>query len=156
MRSPRVRSKTFADGSGGSIISVPVHQQYFEMVSSAAFSVERILSQRLSNMAPVDAAAITAQLEKAIEEVRAKEEERTDAIKGSGGTSETQTETAGANGTEDSAGPLESAGAMSEKRQVMKGLWGLRLAQSPNQALVELDLAVLKPKLDECVIRAKL
>lgn len=144
---------------GGSKVSVPVDQQYFEMVSSAAFSVERILSQRLSNMAPVDAAAVAAQLGKAIEEVRAKEKERATVANASAPTgteADTGLETDEADALEHAADALENAGDIPGERQLLKGFWSRRFAQSPNQTMVELDLAVLKPKLDECVIRAKL
>jgi|GEM_PF-1487076 len=148
-----------AFAGSGSKISVPVAQQYFEMVSSAAFSVERILSQRLSNMAPVDAAAVAAQLEKAIEEVRAKEKERA-AAANAGAPTGTETDTGAesdeADALEDAADTLENAGDIPGGRQLLKGFWSRRFAESPNQTMVELDLAVLKPKLDECVIRAKL
>lgn len=126
-------------------VSVPVDQQYFEMVSGAAFSVERILAQRLSNMASVDAAAVSAELTAAIEERKAKEKERTAAL--AGGTS-------GQSGDGHQPTP-PVAGQESDLEKAMKG-WALRVRDQPKQATVDLDLQVLKPKLDECVIRAKL
>ena len=112
-------------------IEVPIQEQYFMMVSAAVFSVERILAQRLSNMAPIDASAVTAEIQKAGEARAAAEEKKEEAAKAA----------AAENGDTKSALyalDLIGTGALSE------------------EDVVKLDLAVLKPKLDECVIRAKL
>jgi len=119
-----------ARGQGGTIIEVTPDKQYFEMVSSAAFSVERILAYRLNNMASVDAGAVAAELAKAIEASRKAEEERKKKL---GGATE--------------HGIVESA-EIDDFRE--------DLEKSPKQTMVQLDLTVLKPKLDECVLRAKL
>jgi hypothetical protein len=108
---------------------VTVDKQYFEMVSAAAFSIERILAQRLSNMAPVDASAVAAELAKAIEEARKQEEDRKAKL---------------------ASKPSDGAKSL-EMRLFLEGF-----GTNPNQATVQLDLDVLRPKLDECVIRAKL
>ena len=113
-------------------VGVTPDQQYFMMVSAAAFSVERILAQRLSNMASVDASAVAAELIAAAEEARKQEAARDAANKG---------EPAPAPGD----GNKSLANALFEMRRA-----------APKQEVVRLDLAVLKPKLDECVIRAKL
>lgn len=51
--------------NGGGIV-VDVKQQYFEMVSAALLSVERVLSQRFRDVGAFDAEGITAQLEQVI------------------------------------------------------------------------------------------
>ena len=125
------------DGEPPVTVEVPAEKQYFEMVSSAAFSIERILAHRLSSMAPVDAGAVAAELAKAIEAARKAEEERKKKL-GSGGTG----------GGSDPAAMIDPDFEMLETEQ--------ELDERPKQTMVRLDLAVLKPKLDECVVRAKL
>lgn len=110
-----------------STVTVTADAQYFMMVSAAAFSVERILAQRLSNMASVDASAVAAEMAKAISDAKDSKDNR--------------------DGSGTPNGLLESGGGI-------KGLYGTKATTKAE--LVDLDLAVLKPKLDQCVIRAKL
>ena len=112
-----------------STVTVTADAQYFMMVSAAAFSVERILAQRLSNMASVDASAVAAEIAKAIADAQASQTARNEASKGKA------VEVSGEDGSP----------AFVE-----------RTAPVPAAELIHLDLAVLKPKLDQCVIRAKL
>ena len=104
------------------------------MVSAAVFSVERILAQRLSNMGSVDASAVTAEIQKAGEARVAAEAER-----------KKKKEEAAA------------AGTVAGEDGLPEGFYGLDgSGELPKAEVVKLDLAVLRPKLDECVIRAKL
>lgn len=131
----KARSAGFQEpGKQVSTVTVTPEKQYFEMVSAAAFSVERILAQRLSSMAPVDAAAVAAQLKDAMEATAAKEKERENANAGT---------------------PAGRPGGGNGNAGLIDLLAGQRRT-SPNQEAIRLDLEVLKPKLDECVVRAKL
>jgi len=131
------------NGQPASIVEVSAEQQYFEMVSAAAFSIERILAHRLSNMAPVDAGAVAAELRNAIDAARKAEEERKKKAGGGGGSGEgSDTDPAAMRGDPDD--PFRMLPVDEDAEEPSK------------QNMVELDLAVLKPKLDECVIRAKL
>ena len=115
-------------------VTVGADEQYFMMVSAAAFSVERVLAQRLSNMGTVDASAVAAELKVAVEEVRKKEIEPEAANKAG----------------EDTTPPAGTG---------ERALWeafGAQRRAAPKQESVRLDLEVLKPKLDECVVRAKM
>lgn len=151
---------------GESKIRVTVEQQYFEMVSAAAFSIERILSQRLSNMAPVDASAVAAELAKAIEQVRANEKKRAAAVAEAGAEApppslEDEAESGSESdpdeqALEDAADAVDTGEATSEQKLLLENVSKQGFAQRASQPTVDLDLAVLKPKLDECVIRAKL
>ncbi len=118
----------------GAGVTVSADEQYFMMVSAAAFSVERVLAQRLSNMGTIDASAIAAELTLAGQEARKKDLERE-----------------AANKAAEQATPPAGGGE--------KALWealGAQRRAAPKQEDVRLDLAVLKPKLDECVVRAKM
>jgi hypothetical protein len=118
----------------GAGVTVTADEQYFMLVSAAAFSVERVLAQRLSNMGTIDAAAVAAELKVAAEEADKKEKERE-----------------AANSAGEGVAPPAAGGA--------KALWemlGEQRRAAPKQESVRLDLAVLKPKLDECVVRAKM
>jgi hypothetical protein len=157
---------------GGSKISVPVERQYFEMVSSAVFSIERILAQRLSNMAPVDASAVAAELGKAIAEIQEAKKKR-EANGGGGGDTpppapetETDPNALADPDTDSDEDAIEQAGEVVEAREEQadknkKAEEDVLNAFFANRAgavaeTVDLDLAVLKPELDNCVIRAKL
>jgi hypothetical protein len=117
-------------------IEVPVQEQYFMMVSAAVFSVERVLAQRLSNMGAVDASAVTAEIQKAGEARAAAEEERKK--------------------KKEAATQAAAAGNKGNDKNAFYGLNIFGEAKLPKEEVVKLDLAVLRPKLDECVIRAKL
>ena len=112
-----------------STVTVTADEQYFMMVSAAAFSVERILAQRLSNMASVDASAVAAEMAKAVTDATDTAKKRDDAGKGTA---------------------VEVSGEDGSPRLVE------RTVSVSKAELIHLDLAVLKPKLDQCVIRAKL
>ena len=120
------------EGGIGTSVNVPVERQYFMMVSAAAFSIERILAQRLSNMGSVDASAVAAELAQSITAIREAEKAKKDAKGGTSGTA------SGENGTPEGE------------------MMGLMVEPVPREEMARLDLDVLKPKLDACVIRAKL
>jgi len=62
----------------GPKVEVSPEVQYFALVSTAAFSVERILSQRLSNMAAPDGDAAAAKLTAAIEAILKAQQDKKD------------------------------------------------------------------------------
>lgn len=113
-------------------VTVSSDQQYFMLVSSADFSVERILAQRLSNMAPVDAEAVAAQLAKAIEAILKAEEEKK---------KKAEEEKKKAEGKQP-AGSFRFDGE--------------NPADAAQREMVAIDLKILHGKLQECVVRAKL
>jgi len=102
-------------------IQIDVQRQYFEMVSAALFSVERVLAGRLTNAGSFDPAGITAELEKLTkkeEDVEPKKDAAADAVR--------------ANALTNSVTPAQQ------------------------QNLIDLDLALLQPRLQKCVVRAKM
>lgn len=110
------RMQFFAADGGGSIVTIPVDEQYFNMISAAVLSVERVMAQRLSKLGtPFDAAGIAAQIKTHAEETRKAEAER-----------EAQ----------------RSAGFRTS---------GLLSAND-----VTLELQVMQPRLQDCVVRAKM
>lgn len=125
-------------GRAGSI-SVSVEEQYFMMVSAAVFTVERVLAQRLSSMAPVDAASVVAAIKQAAAERDKAEEAKKKPPPGS-------TPVADA---------LNAEARVALTRDDRIGLTILA-DMVRTQEMAPLDLAVLKPKLDDCVARAKL
>jgi hypothetical protein len=124
-------------------VEVSPATQYFDMISAAVLSVERILADHLSSAGKYDAAGVIAEIEalnKAVDDAKNKAE----------------TKKINANGT-----PTDAAGAVQAE-----ALWRtLKLSKDPAlatplQAAVEknttLDLNVMQPKLQRCVVRAKL
>ena len=131
---------SFADlehgGSGTRSISVPVEDQYFMLVSSAVFSVERVLAHRLSNVGTFDASSVAAELEKAMQAQEELEENPPVA--------------------NDDAANTAEADADAEQDPGKKAVKTFVAALARQQANAQVDLKKLKPKLDECVVLAKM
>ena len=160
--------------AGGRTIAVPGSRRYYEMVTASLFSVERILSQRLSAVGQFDPAGLIAEIEavkKKIDEAEA-EKKKLDAGVGEGdpvgdGEPEPDATEGATNGStdtemdvvtiEDSA-PDTSGTASAELKAVEKALIAKLVGakNSDGSDDFELDLDVLQPKLQQCVIRAKL
>lgn len=110
----------------GGTIEIDVQRQYFEMVAASLFSVERVLAQRLSNVGTYDAAGIAAELKQLAGEQQEADEDVDEA------------EDAPVTGT-----PV--AGKKSFATEADR-----------NAALAELSLDSLQPRLQQCVVRAKI
>ena len=102
------------DGVSDPALVVSVNEQYFEMVSSALLSVERILASRLKSMGKYDAAGLQAEIAKQLEDMRA-------------------------------------ADAKLKPASAFVGL----TAPEKNEE-VKLQVAAIQPRLQSCVVRAKL
>jgi hypothetical protein len=116
-----VTVKRDADWDDRDKVPITIENQYFQLVSSSLFSVERVLAQRLSNAGTFDPDGVVAEIEqlaKKLEEAKGAE----------------KTKEAGA-----TAAVL--SGSSGEKALVA-------------QTLVQ--VGALKPKLQSCVVRAKL
>lgn len=113
-------------------IDFPVDRQYFNMVKSVVDQVRDILADRLSNVgAPLDSAAMAARIKEIAAEIAAAEAAK----------NEKEGETPTPPPTDPTQkGLLEASAAAFVMKQ---------------QHTVQLDLAVLKPKLDDCVVRAR-
>ncbi len=121
---------------GKSTIEVPVEEQYFMLVSSAVFSVERVLAHRLSNVGTFDASSVAAELEKAIKAKEAIEKDPPTA--------------------DETVADAAEAAAAAETNPQKKLSLSLFAVAAKQKATAEVDLAVLKPKLDGCVVLAKM
>ena len=157
----------------GPKIPVTVSAQYFDMVSAALLSVERVAAQRLSSAGtPFDAAGVVSEFEKlkkeetdaaaeAEPEVTEAAQQITDQAKADEGTSVTPVQLNQA---------IEQLNAMRGNEAIMSTPAGIgqlaglkaRIANAhlarQSQQNVEttlLKLRVLQPKLQQCVIRAK-
>ena len=162
--------------SGGRTVKVPASRRYYEMVTASLFSVERILSQRLSTAGQFDPAGLIAEIEavkKKVDEAEAAKKKKLEAgTSGGGEDSEGSGETDGTEGaadtstTEDLPDVLtmedsapEDPKATASELEAAKILLMARLLGANSSSVGEafdLDLDVLQPKLQQCVIRAKL
>ena len=102
------------DGVSDPALVVSVNEQYFEMVSSALLSVERILASRLKSMGKYDAAGLQAEIAKQLEDMR-------------------------------------TADAKLKPASAFAGL----SAPEKNEE-VKLQVSAIQPRLQSCVVRAKL
>lgn len=112
----------------GGVIKIDVERQYYEMVAASLFSIERILSQRFSNIGSFDADGVAAELK----ELTAEEEKAETAAEGAAD--------APIDGTPAAAGATKTFASEAKR----------------NDAVVELTLASLQPRLQQCVVRAKI
>lgn len=95
-------------------VVVSANEQYFEMVSGALLSIERVLAGRLKSAGKYDAAGLQAEIAKTIEEMRAAD----------------------------------------AKLRPARALAGLPAADQIDE--VQLRVAAIQPRLQGCVVRAKL
>ena len=102
------------DGVSDPALVISVNEQYFEMVSSALLSVERILASRLKSIGKYDAAGLQAEIAKQLEDMRT-----TDA-----------------------------------KLKPASDFAGLSAPEKNEE--VKLQVAAIQPRLQNCVVRAKL
>ena len=110
---------------GGPIVEVSAELQYFKMVSSALVSVNRAATKRLSRRGSFDVAGVAAEIEVLAKKIRDAEEAKKNPPK--------------------AAVPDPAAGGA-----------GVRMALALNQSeKTQLDLNILQPKLQTCVLRAK-
>lgn len=107
----------------GTTVKINVPMAYFRMVSASLLSVDRILSQRLSDVGTFDAAGLAAEMTQIIE---AKTKAQAD---------------------KDAAKKAQPPGG---------GAATMAFIQQQNANVIDLDLKLLQPKLQECVLRAKL
>ena len=140
--------------AGGSEVYVSSQRQYFEMVRTALFAVERVVAQRLSNAGtPFDASGVIAELEKLNKEEAEKKDEAPDAATAgkdakAAAAPETTVRTAGTNGEVVTvASPVTP--------QAARALGKLEAASNEQVGRTVIKLSVLQPKLDKCVLRAK-
>jgi hypothetical protein len=117
-------------------IPVPVEDQYFMLVSTAVFSVERVLAHRLSNVGTFDASSVAAELQKAMQAKKDLEDNPPE--------------------PNDDAAETAEAAANAEANPEKKAAKTFVAALARQQANAEVDLKKLKPKLDECVVLAKM
>lgn len=109
-------------------IEINVQRQYYEMVAASLFSIERVLAQRFSNIGSYDAAGIAAELKQLTAEQAEADKKADDAA---------DTPVAGT--------PMAVAGAKAFASEAKK-----------NEQLAELSLERLQPRLQQCVVRAKI
>jgi hypothetical protein len=140
-----------APADDGPEIYVSSQRQYFEMVRTALFAVERVVAQRLSNAGtPFDASGVIAELEKLNKEVEEKKNEVPDAkVAGEEAKKAAVPETSSEAGLGQPSIPASVLAQMSRT--------GAKLAAVSDRQVgrTVIKLHVLQPKLDKCVLRAK-
>jgi hypothetical protein len=116
-----------AEGTPPSTVQVTSERQYFNMVYSALITTERAASKRLEGRG-FDAAGIQAQIDALTDKIKTAQAERKD--------------------------PPAPNPALYEG-MLRAGAVGLDLDQAKALQTAQLDLAVLKPKLEKCALRAQ-
>lgn len=134
----------------GPEVYVSAERQYFEMVRTALIAVERVVAQRLSDSGKqFDTAGVLAELEKAKEEE--KKAEGTPAAGKEGTTTPSVIETG--KGAKDAV-----AAVVNETRTASEHEAVARLGAVPNEEVgrTVIKLRALQPKLQQCILRAKI
>ncbi|MBA3668354.1 MAG: hypothetical protein H0W65_11660 [Sphingomonas sp.] len=131
-------------------VTISSQRQYFEMIRSALFSVESVVAQRLSAAGtPFDAAGVIAEVEALNKKADEEQAEAGDAA------------TAG-QAAKTAATPPDSAAAGVQPAAAIERLISFTAAKAKLQRLSDdqvgrtvIKLRTLQPKLDKCVVRAK-
>jgi hypothetical protein len=123
-------------------ISFTAERRYFEMISAALLSVERILADRLSNIGNYDTAGIVAEIKALEQEVK---DAKAASMTGKTGQDGMPTNTAGANMAEFTLMSKATVNSITDR--------ALIAIVNKN---TQLELGVLQPKLQQCVLRAKI
>lgn len=123
-------------------VSFPSERRYFEMVAASLFSVERIISERLSSVGRFDPAGIVAEIDMLTQSLAAaKDAKKTEQVDTSG------------NRTDDVG--VAQADIAFETTDV-KNASGIQKLAKVFEHNTNLKLNVMQPKLQRCVVRAKL
>jgi hypothetical protein len=147
---PAVGAAALATGNGddaGPTISVSAGEQYFDLIQAALFSVELITAQRLAAAGtPFDSASVIAEIESLKEKAQPTPAQTTQA--------------------DSAASALQSASSQLANMASMRTATQAQQALSASQKLNSLSreslsativqLKVLQPKLQQCVVRAKI
>jgi hypothetical protein len=150
----------FAEQGGGTSVPITADRQYFNIVSTALWSVEQVMSDRLSNSGKeFDMSGVQAELDKLKQDAKDKEAKAgtpeqaakpvTDAPAPPQAVIPTATDAQG-NPIPDTTSPEGQKSANFRAARLKVNLIG---AQQVGQTLI--DLKSLKPKLDQCVVQAK-
>jgi hypothetical protein len=135
---------------GGSAVYVSSERQYFNMISTALWSVEQVVAERLSNAGKqFDMSGVLAELEKLKKEVADKEEE-------AGTPEEAAQPVTGAQPPQAPAGPnVNRAAAAVRTSNFFAAKASLDQIPPKQVGLTMIQLKTLKPKLDQCVVQSK-
>jgi hypothetical protein len=181
---PKPKSDSESGGGGGETpkVTIPPEKQYFDMVTAALLSVERILADRLSNIGKYDPAGVVAEVTTLNDQIKAAEKARAD---------KAETVKAANKMAEDATAAAEAAKLAAEKASKPvspaeggsggKGKVNLSAARIANAERVrkeeiaktareaaaktaklaaegetELILSQIQPELAKCVVQAKL
>jgi len=142
-------------------VRVSAHQQYFTMVTDAAGAVSGVLGDNLSNVGTFNPAGTLAEIQKLLDEIKEKEaakkktKEETPPPAPPPSPPSPPLATRAANGAETFApGAMEVYRAQRLAYQEQLAFYQAQLALYEEQ-FIEIDLKLLRPKLQTCVWRAK-
>jgi len=121
------------DGNPSGYVEITAQRQYFELVSGALMSVERILAKRFNRSGSFDASSLVAEIEKLAKKAE---------------------EAAGEGNDAGDSPPLEAALKTEMKKSIQSGNFA-QFAKA-RQQLIKLQIPDLQPKLQKCVVLAKL
>lgn len=151
-------------------LEVSASKRYYDLIMASLLSVERVLAQRLSRVGSFDPEGVVAQIERLNQKIRNGGDDPETGENGSqgdaGGVNGQQggaTQGAGADAANAGAGANVAGVAKSRAKadgvfQSPAGQSAAAFAKTTPAALqsTRLDLNVLKPKLEKCVVRAKM
>lgn len=142
-------SSTGRVGAGpGDELEVSASKRYFDLVAASLFSVERVLAHRLSNVGTFDPAGVVAQIERLNQQIRSGGD---DPEVDGGGTGDGGAEDDGGDGGARQGHAGETI--VSQAAKQMASQIGTTPAALQS---TKIDLKLLRPKLEKCVLRAKM
>lgn len=159
-----------AGQGGGGTVSVKAEQQYFRLIRGSLLSVETVMFKRLSETGTFDPAGLVAEIEAIqakIEEAEKERETEEDSQTGADPSPASDVGDQGTNAddntpsTDDTGETSSTPNPIDQSSPTMDSRQNSRMTQRGSKGItaeeiISLDLQVLKPKLDQCVVRAKL
>lgn len=134
--------------TGDDELEISASKRYFDLVAASLFSVERVLAHRLSNVGTFDPAGVVAQIERLNQQIRSK---GNDPEVDGGGSGEGGPPDGDGKGTDTSPGADAALGSKAAEQAAARIGTTTAALQS-----TRIDLKILRPKLEKCVLRAKM
>ena len=144
--------KLAGSSEGDASVSVAYDRQYFNMISTALMSVEQLVAERLGNSGrEFDISGVLAELEKLKQEVKDKE----DAANPSGDPKDAAAPVTNASPPEAPAGTQPAGFTAMRTQRFSAAVRAVNSFGAEQVGQTVIQLKTLKPKLDQCVVQAK-
>jgi hypothetical protein len=133
-------------------LEVSASKRYFDLIAASLLSVERVTAHRLSNVGSYDPEGVVAQIERLNQKIRNDgEDPETEGDGGGVGGDEGGTDEGADENGSDVQGEDDALDSQAAKTYALR----IGTTSSALQS-TKIDLKVLKPKLDKCILRAKM